>query len=405
MTLWVNTPFDTLPGEGGRPMRYWLLCRALVAAGHEVVLWSSDFHHVTKKRRELESTYMADGFQVRLIPTRPYRANVGVQRAFSHWQYARRWAILAREGVASGNMRRPDCILVSLPPLDSFGAAARMRAAWGSRVVVDVQDAWPETFYRLLPAVGRRWGPLLFWPARRLARRAYRDADGVTAVAARYLQLVREAGCQAPTAHFPLACPLPPISMDSKPVGAQPLRLCYVGNLGSRYDIQTLIDGMRQLAAEGLAVTLAVAGDGPQRAQILEAIRGGAPITYGGYLKQEALLAFMKSCDVGVVPMFATSWVAVPNKVVDYAATGLAMINGLKGEAQDLLDHYGAGVAYEAGDVRSFITAVRRYAHDPALRSRHAQGARRMAETEFDAALQYPQMASWLVALTQQGQN
>ena len=94
MRFWVNTPFDTLPGEGCRPMRYWLLCRALAAAGHEVVLWSSDFHHVTKTRRPLEPVYVADGFQVRLIPTRPYRSNVSLRRVFSHHQYARRWSSL-----------------------------------------------------------------------------------------------------------------------------------------------------------------------------------------------------------------------------------------------------------------------------------------------------------------------
>ena len=395
MRFWVNTPFDTLPGEGGRPMRYWLLCRALAAAGHEVVLWSSDFHHVTKTRRPLEPVYVADGLQVRLLPTLPYRANIGLQRVISHRQYARSWSNLAREAVARGDLRPPECILVSLPPLGLFRAAARMRRQWGSAVVVDIQDAWPETFYRLLPR-GVRWlAPFLFWPARRLARQAYRQADGVSAVAETYLQLARVSGCRAPTACFPLASPLPPGVPEAKPVAPPALKLCYVGNLGERYDLATLIDAVQRLADDGVPVTLTVAGDGPQRPRVIEAIRQGAPITYRGYLDDEALQACMAGCDVGVVPMFPDSWVAVPNKLIDYAAAGLAIVNGLKGETQSLLDRYEAGVCYETGSAASLAAAVRRYAGDRDLLARHRRAARHLAEAEFDAAHIYPAMARW----------
>ena len=400
MRFWVNTPFDTLPGEGGRPMRYWLLCRSLAAAGHEVVLWSSDFHHVTKTRRPLEPVYVADGFQVRLIPTRPYRKNISLRRVNSHRQYAHRWSSLAREAVAGGNLQPPDGILVSLPPLGLFREAARMRRHWGCPVVVDIQDAWPETFYRLLPR-GVRWlAPFLFWPARRLAWQAYRQADGVTAVAEAYLQLARVSGCRAPTACFPLASPLPPaVPPGAKPVAPPALKLCYVGNLGERYDLPTLIEAVRRLADDGVPVTLTVAGDGPQRVRIIEAIQQGAPITYRGYLDDEALQACMADCDAGVVPMFPDSWVAVPNKLIDYAAAGLAIVNGLKGETQSLLDRYEAGISYETGSAASLAAAVRRYAGDRDLLARHRQAARHLAEAEFDAARIYPAMARWLAEL------
>ncbi len=397
LTVWVNTPFDTLPGEGGRPMRYWLLCRAMAEKGHEVVLWSSDFHHVTKTRRALEPVYEADGFQVRLVPTMPYPANVGLRRVLSHWNYAHRWSVIAREAVAAKHLRPPDGILTSLPPLELFREAARMRAMWGSHLVVDVQDAWPETFQRLLPRGLRRLAPLVFLPARHLARQAYRRADAVTAVAETYLDLAREAGCRGALRHFPLATPLPLLTPQATPNEGQPIRLGYVGNLGAGYDIQTLIVGVRQLAADAIPVTLTVAGDGPWRERLLDAIGQGAPIAYRGYLNQQDMQACLAGCDAGVVPMFASSWVAVPNKVMDYAAAGLAIINGLKGEAQTLIDRYAAGLPYETGSAASLAAAVRRYADDRDLLARHRQAARRMAEAEFDAARIYPAMAEWLI--------
>ena len=440
MTVWVNTPFDTLPGEGGRPMRYWLLARALVAAGHNVVVWSSDFHHLTKDRRALPAVYEAEGFQVRLIPTLAYGTNVCWRRWKSHGQYARTWERIAHAAVASQALVPPDCMLVSMPPLGLYAAAARMRCVWGNRVVVDIQDAWPETFYRLFPRGLRGLARGLFWGARRMARKAYCGADGVSAVAERYVELARDAGCRSETGVFPLGCTLPKgekpaargagtndvgnlnaerrtpntehrtpdVEVADKKKNAEDiekrpavaLHLCYVGNLGKAYDIRTVIEGVRALTEEGEAVTLKVAGDGPQRALVLEAIESGLPINYCGYLKQEELQACLDGCDVGVVPMFASSWVAVPNKVADYAAAGLAMVNGLKGETQAFLERYEAGMLYEAGDVRSFVSAVRRYSKDRLLLAQHRQGARRLAEEEFDAAGIYPAMAKWIEGVT-----
>jgi len=400
MTIWINSPFDALPGEGGRPMRYWLLCRALVAAGHAVVLWSSDFHHVTKRRRTVAHAYGAEGFQVRLVPTLTYASNVGWRRWRSHARYAGTWARLAREAVAARELTAPDRIVLSMPPLGLYAETARMRRAWGSRVVVDVQDAWPETFYRLLPR-GVRWlGRVLFLRARGLARRAYRGADGVTAVSERYARLAREYGCLPKVGVFPLGCRLPKSDARAEKDGEK-LRLCYAGNLGNTYDISTVVGGVDALAADGWPVALEVAGDGPQGAWLSEtAARSGSPVTFHGYLDDARLQTCLRSCDVGIVPMFASSWVAVPNKVADYAAAGLAVINGLEGETQALLERYGAGVAYKAGDGPSFIQAVQRYVKDRGLLERHQLGARRLAEERFDAEKIYPEMARWIEDVT-----
>ena len=61
---------------------------------------------------------------------------------------------------------------------------------FGTKVVVDVQDAWPETFERLAPK-GFRWlAHLLLTPWRMDARSMiYGKADLVTGVCDRYREL------------------------------------------------------------------------------------------------------------------------------------------------------------------------------------------------------------------------
>ena len=36
MTVWIENPFDNLPREGSRPLRFWLMARAFVQAGVRV---------------------------------------------------------------------------------------------------------------------------------------------------------------------------------------------------------------------------------------------------------------------------------------------------------------------------------------------------------------------------------
>lgn len=197
---------------------------------------------------------------------------------------------------------------------------------------------------------------------------------------------------------FRLATPLPPATADFQSA-APSLKLCYVGNLGDGYDLQTLIEAVRQLTVDGVPVTLTVAGDGPQRSRFIEAGQQGMPIGYRGYLDDKAMQACLAECDIGVVPMFSESWVAVPNKLIDYAAAGLAIINGLKGGTQTLLDRHAAGLAYETGSAASLAAAVKHYHDDRDLLARHRKAARHLAETDFDAARIYPAMARWLTQL------
>jgi glycosyltransferase involved in cell wall biosynthesis len=57
-------------------------------------------------------------------------------------------------------------------------------------VIVDIMDAWPETFYQALPKPFRKaLGPILLAPLHGMARRAYHGADKISAVGQSYLNL------------------------------------------------------------------------------------------------------------------------------------------------------------------------------------------------------------------------
>lgn len=352
MNVWIINPFDNLPTEGHRPQRYWLMSRAFAEAGDHVRFWTSDFSHATKKRREeVEVEVEGDGFAVELLPTKAYPTNVCWQRIVSHRALAKTFVARAREVIASGE--KPDLVIASTPPLGLCASAMEVAKSCGAKFGCDIQDAWPETFYRLLPG-GFKWlGAMLFAGMRQTAKRIYREADAVTGVCRRYAEL-------SGRSDFHLAYH----GIEGGAAGGRRLagsgekrRLVYVGNLGVGYDLGTVIEAVAR--REGL--TLDIAGLGPREAELraLVAQRNvGDRVHFHGYLGAEALKTLMASCDVGVIPMRDDSWVGLPYKLGDYLAAGLQVVSSLHGECGELLLRTGYGQVYDWQSVDSLLAAL-----------------------------------------------
>ena len=358
MTVWIVNPFDNLPPEGYRPQRYWLMARAFAQADHQVTYWTSDFSHAHKAPRQFKEPVAPDGFRLTLVPTKPYPANICLRRVWSHHALARAW-----RQMAEASAERPDVVIASLPPLSLAATALAFSRKVGARFVVDIQDAWPETFYRVAPA----W---LFAPLRATARRIYRAADAVTAVAARYLDLAKSYGATSPfhLCHLGIdigergkansekcACPSPfPYPPSPFTFHLSPFTLLYLGAMGKSYDLETVIDAVKEMED----TELDLAGTGPKEAALRARAADCPRIRFHGYLEDAALQTLLAHADAGVIPMFPDSCVGVPNKLADYAAAGLRVVNALPGETADIVSRFAAGAFYVAGDIRSFKDAV-----------------------------------------------
>lgn len=380
MKVWIVNPFDNLPLEGNRPQRYWLMARAFARAGHDVTLWTSDFSHARKARRQLGAnvgtSFVRDGFRTVLVATRPYRANIGLARIVSHRLLAKAWARrVADEPV-------PDLVVASSPPLSLCAAARNYCAAQNVPFIVDVMDAWPETFERVLPR-------MLLAPLRRLARRNYQAAAAISTVSERYVDLVRGYGVRAPVKLFyhGIERNVSVARTDGRPESVA-WRLVYAGNMGASYDVRTVIAAVKTLPD----VTLDLAGTGPCEPAWRTLAATCPRIRFHGYLDAAALQALLATADAGVVPMFPASCVGVPYKLADYAAAGLPVLNSLTGETARVLAETGAGFSYQAGDVASFRAAL------AALRMAEPAGVRRgvaALAARFDADEIYRAYVAW----------
>ncbi|MCR5413992.1 MAG: glycosyltransferase family 4 protein [Kiritimatiellae bacterium] len=363
MRVWIINPFDNLPQEGYRPMRFWLMASAYAAAGHEVTYWSADFSHANKALRRMDAAVPPPPFRLVLLKEPPYSSNVSFRRMYAHWRWAKNWRAAA-EGET-----RPDAIIASTPPLCIGREVRRYAAKTGAKVVVDIMDDWPGTFERVAPR-------FLLWPLRRLAKANLRAADAVSVVADRYADLARGLGFKGPLRRFYHGIEMHPLAAAGAERGGG-LRLVYIGNLGRTYDLTTVVEALPLLPG----ATLDIAGEGEQLDRLKETA-AGLSVRFHGYVGERELAELLSGCDVGIVPMQSESCVGVPYKFADYAKAGLAIASSLGGESGKLLAVYGAGVAYRGGDPRSLASSL------ASLRSRLEEmkkGARKMAETEFDA--------------------
>ncbi len=349
MTVWIENPFDNLPAEGFRPQRYWLMAEAFAKAGHDVTLWTSDFSHAKKAPRSISKAEAP--FRLKLIKTPPYSDNVSFRRIASHRAYAANWLADARaEAKASGS---PDVVVVSMPPLSTADAALALKKEFGAKTVVDVMDAWPETFERIFPAPFKFLSAIALFPLRRAARRAYCGADLVTGVCDAYGDIARANGAREYVRFYH--------GIDiskAREVGAQrpPLSFVYAGNFGRGYDLSAAI----RAVAQNDDATLDIAGAGEREAEWRALAAHSPRIRFHGYLSGDDLGKLLDSASIGVIPLADDTFVGLPYKLGDYAAHGLRMVTSLRGECAALLEKFGAGAVYDAKDAESFMAAARK---------------------------------------------
>jgi glycosyltransferase involved in cell wall biosynthesis len=257
MTVWINNPFDFLPGEGARLQRYGLLAQAFAEAGHKVIWWSSDWDHVEKRGREVAvgsgswqlgecgnagMRECANGApEIRLIRTMPYYQNVGVRRLLSHWRYAKRWE---REALRCDPADHPDLIICSAPPLSTGWVMRGLCKHFACKGVVDVMDLWPETFERVAPA----W---LLWPLRWMARRVYQGADAISAVGDSYLEAVGRQLQSAVAVGSGRGGTVEVGSGSGQSAGGKPMYRCYHG-----IEMQAKSDKLKAKREEGEEVAV-----------------------------------------------------------------------------------------------------------------------------------------------------
>ena len=360
MKIALVAPFCSLPNEP-HFNRFQYLAQ-LLSQTHEVVLITSQFKHYDKTFRTPDSAHTPPDsrLSIRLLPERGYQKNVSVARLISHHDFVQ---ALAAE-VQTWQAGEFDVVYSAYPLMGSTLVLGKHKARLGYRLIIDVQDVWPESFSAVCSLIKKLPPRLLPFAAR--ANRAYAYADGLAAVSHTYLQRALQANPAAKDYSAVVYIGADVASIDNSKAVAfvgNKTRFFYFGTLSYSYDMATVCQGIQQMVANGQNVSLHIMGGGPDLAK-LKAYES-EHIIFHGFVPYERMMALAKGCDIAINPIHAHAAQTITNKLSDYMVLQKPILNSQVGEevaeVLSLIGHQN----YRSGDVDDFIRAANALMNNP----------------------------------------
>ncbi len=149
--------------------------------------------------------------------------------------------------------------------------------------------------------------------------------------------------------------------------------LAFAGRLGPQKDVGTLLDALVHVPA----VTLAIAGDGPERAALQQ--RAGelgldGRVRFLGSVPRDTVLRLFRAADASVLP---SAWENFPHTVVEALAVGCPVIATAVGGVPEVVVDGENGLLVSARDAQALAAAIARFFSDDDLRERLAGAAAR----------------------------
>ncbi len=377
----VIANFTKLPNENGNS-RFTYILDLLDKEKCDVELITSSFSHGQKKQRE-KVGYNVD-YKITLIDEPGYRKNVSLKRFYSHYVFAQNVKKYLEQ------IEKPDVIYCAIPSLDVAKVVAKFAEKNNIEFIIDVQDLWPEAFKMVfsIPVIS----DMIFYPMKKSADYIYSKADYIFAVSNTYADRAGKSNkkCKQKNSVF-LGTDLEKfdkakeefqiISFDDV------VRVAYIGTLGHSYDIKCVIDSIKILYDKGLTTILfVVMGDGPLQ-EVFESYGKEKDVNceFTGRLGYDEMIGRLCSCDIAVNSIMPGSAGSIINKVGDYAAAGLPVVNNQECiEYRKLVEDYQIGYNVEASNPEELAEKIEMLYKDKALRERLGKNNRRLAEEKFD---------------------
>ncbi len=375
--------FVTLPWENGNS-RFTYIIDLIDKEKYDVELITSSFWHENKIQREPNEEALNLNYNITLIKEPGYKKNVSLRRFYSHHKFAKNVKKYLE------TIDKPDVIYCTVPSLDVAKVASKYAEKNNIKFIIDIQDLWPEAFKMVfnVPLISN----LIFYPMKKTADYIYSRADSIVAVSNTYADRATTVNkkYKEKLSVF-LGTDLECFDKAHKEFEIVPfddvVRIAYIGTLGHSYDIKCVIDAIKILNEKGIKnILFALMGSGPLQEEF-ESYGKEKDVNcdFTGRLSYEEMVGKLCSCDIAINPIKAGSAGSIINKVGDYAAAGLPVINTQESvEYRKLVEDYQIGFNSENGNPKDLAEKIEMLYNDKDLRERLGANNRRLAEEKFD---------------------
>lgn len=387
------THFAQIPGEKGNNRFYYIISN-IDKTDMEIEVVTTNFSHKNKTHRIIDSESVKqefeDSIKFTLLNEPSYGKNVSLRRFYSHYVFAKNVKRYLQ------TRKKPDLVYCSVPSLDVALVAAKYAKTNDIRLIIDIQDLWPEAFKMVfnIPIISK----LIFYPMDKMANYIYESADEVIAVSETYLNraLAINKNVKDGKVVFlgtELCCfdkAFAANKYQKKPNNE--VWIAYAGTLGHSYDLTSVFDALKILQNNGIAnLKFIVMGDGPLKINFEEYSRQkGISVVFTGRLPYAEMVGMLGVCDIAVNPISKGAAQSIINKHGDYAAAGLPVVNTQECiEYRNLVNEYQMGLNCNNSDASDLAQKLMLLLEDSELRKRMGKNGRKLAEEKFDRKTTY----------------
>lgn len=360
-----------------------------MSKNNNVEIITSDFNHT--KKEKFNKIGKLDGVKITACHEPGYPKNVCLKRFNSHKKLSKN----IKEYLEK--RKKPVIIYCAIPSLAVGKIVAQYAEKNGVRFVIDIQDLWPEAFKMVfkIPLLSNA----IFYPMKRQANYIYKCADDIIAVSDTYRDRATSVNKKyknkltvflGTNLEYFDKCK----EKNIKHYNDNIIRIAYIGTLGHSYNIKTIIDALELLKEKYNNLNFLVMGSGPLKNQF-EAYAKDKNINceFTGRLEYPEMVGTLCSCDIAVNPITHGAAQSIINKVGDYAAAGLPVINTQENlEYRNLVEKYNIGYNCENSNKQDIANKIEILIKDKKLRKELGNNNRKLAEEKFDRKKTYNQI-------------
>lgn len=412
MHIWLIKLEEMLPiDDDYRPYRTGMLASALLARGHTVTRWASDYNHYTHQYRfgknsriQLNDNY----FAMLLYSGIAYSSAVSWKRLLDNHLLSREYRKEARK------LPAPDMIVCSMPTPELAAVSADIACSYNVPLVVDARDMWPDVIASEMRGIKSllSW-PVILWMKSHLAKAA-KSAVSLVGITPFYRDhLLHYAGRDKSELDGVFALGFDPRATlydaseeqqlyeywKSKGVDLAKDHVAYfAGRLNSTIynTFHHTLAAMQALNSGDSGIKVIYCGSGAYEDKIRDRAAGVQNMIFPGEVETRALAILREHAFAALLPVerrqdFQNS---MSNKFFEYLSSGVPILSWLDGLPGQILEQHGCGYIYNSG--RELADFLERLLHHPQEREAMGLRALELFNNEFDAHIVYEKYAIFL---------
>lgn len=299
---------------------------------YEVKLLLTDFQHFHKEKIDRNKFNLDDTL---FIDTKPYSKNISLNRIKSHFHFSKTVYNII-------NQEKFDLVYSLIPPnFLTFYLNKYSKKNQGVKVVADIIDLWPEAF----PMNKFKNNPIFsIWSRIRNNNLKYIDQ---IVTECDYFKVKLPKKYLTKTSTIYLTRENSTVNLNYNET-LERLDLCYLGSINNIIDLDFIVNICSKIN-ESRNVKLHIIGDGEKLPVLIDKLKHNDINfeTHGKIYDQRKKERIFNKCHYALNVMKEDVFVGLTMKSIDYFQYGIPLINTIKGDTTDIINHYGCGVNYD----------------------------------------------------------